>query len=134
MEAAVSGARANRRSAERHRRLEDHGIVATRVKPDHHARLIDVSAGGALIETTHRLLPGATVELHMESSSRRTDVRGCVLRSAVVRVRPTFVCYQGAIGFDRHLPWLCDVSDREPSSPDARPGAPLRATTTPEVI
>jgi hypothetical protein len=115
-------------------RVEDHGIVSTRVRPGHHARLIDVSAGGALIETSHRLLPGAAVELQIEAQDRCAIVPGRVLRSAVVRVRPTFVCYQGAIGFDRHLPWLPLTSEGKPSSVGARPGEPFRADATPEVI
>ena len=70
--------------------------------------LIDVSAGGALIETNHRLLPGTSVELQVETGTDRANVRGQVLRCAVVRVRPTWVCYRGAIAFDRHLPWFVD--------------------------
>jgi hypothetical protein len=41
--------------------LEKHGIVSACVRPGYRARLIDVSAGGALIETSHRLLPGTSV-------------------------------------------------------------------------
>ena len=112
METAVgTGERpsAERRSARRREAFEEHRIVSAQVRPGHRARLIDVSAGGALIETSHRLLPGASVELQVETGTDRANVRGRVLRCAVVRLRPTWVCYRGAIAFDRHLPWFVDT-------------------------
>ena len=124
---------ADRRQARRLSQGEDHGIVSARVRPGHRAKVIDVSAGGALIETPHRLLPGTAVELHVETRSHRTNVRGRVLRCAVVIVRPSWVCYRGAIGFDRHLPWLADDRERTGDA-DVRSGVPMRAAVTPEVI
>jgi hypothetical protein len=124
----------DRRLTARQRRVDEHGIVATRVSPGHRAMLLDVSAGGALIETNHRLLPGASVELQVDANTRRTSVRGCVLRCAVVRVRPTFVCYRGAIAFDRHLPWFADTSGYQVPSVNTRPAQPVRGDATPQVI
>lgn len=106
METAVNEESSDRRGARRFEAFEEHRIVAASVRPGHRARVVDVSAGGALIETSLRLLPGAAVELQMETGSNRASVRGRVLRCAVVRVRPTWVCYRGAIAFDRHLPWF----------------------------
>lgn len=105
-----------RRDMRRLAAFDEHRIVSTRVRPGHRARLIDVSAGGALIETSHRLLPGTSVELQVETGTARASVRGQVLRCTVVRLRPTWVCYRGAIAFDRHLPWFVDER-REPSTP-----------------
>lgn len=104
-----------RRGMRRIEAREEHGIVSARVRPGHRARLIDVSAAGALIETSHRLLPGSSVELQVETGTERASVRGQVVRCAVVRVRPTWVCYRGAIAFDRHLPWFIDER-REPTT------------------
>ena len=98
----------DRRGMRRLEAFEEHRIVSACVRPGHRARLIDVSAGGALIETSHRLLPGAPVELQVETGTDRARIRGQVLRCAVVRLRPTWVCYRGAIVFDRHLPWFVD--------------------------
>jgi len=113
-----------RRLMRRLHREEDHRIVSARLRPGHRARLIDVSAGGALIETNCRLLPGSIVELHMETPTAHAKIRGRVLRSSVASVRPSFVCYRGAICFDRHLPWF--VEDEASGSPDARPSSPGR--------
>jgi hypothetical protein len=106
----------DRRGVRRLEAFEEHRIVSASVRPGHRARVIDVSAAGALIETSHRLLPGTAVELQVETGTGRASVRGQVLRCAVVRLRPTWVCYRGAIAFDRHLPWFIDER-REPSTP-----------------
>jgi hypothetical protein len=116
METAVNGEMPDRRAARRLEAFEEHRIMAASVRPGHRARVIDVSAGGALIETCLRLLPGTSVELQVETGMSRASVRGRVLRCAVVRVRPTWVCYRGAIAFDRHLPWFVDER-REPATP-----------------
>jgi len=98
----------DRRTARRLDAFEEHRIVSASVRNGDRARLIDVSAGGALIETSQRLLPGSAVELQVDKGADRATVRGRVLRCAVVRLRPTWVCYRGAIAFDRHLPWFVE--------------------------
>jgi hypothetical protein len=70
--------------------------------------LIDVSAGGALIESAHRLLPGTKIELHLETHDHRTIVRARVLRCAVVVVHASGISYRGAVCFDRGLAWLVE--------------------------
>jgi hypothetical protein len=124
----------NRRQTCRRRHIDEHGIVSARVRPGHRARVIDVSAGGALIETNQRLLPGTSVELHVEAGSRHASVRGRVVRCAVVRVRPTWVAYEGAIAFDQHLPWFVDEPGYAVPSADARSAQPSRGGATPQVI
>ena len=123
-----------RRQTHRRRRQEEHSVVSTRVRPGHHATLIDVSAGGALIETNFRLLPGAPVELQLETSTTRASMRGRVLRSAVIRVRPTWVCYRGAIGFEVPLPWFAGEPGCMTATADVRSARPDRAAATPQVI
>lgn len=104
----MSNGAPERRGMRRMEGVEEHRIVSASVRPGHRVRLIDVSAGGALVETSHRLLPGTSVELHVATGTDRASIRGQVLRCAVVRLRPTWVCYRGAIAFDRHLPWFVD--------------------------
>jgi hypothetical protein len=95
-----------RRAAARLHGIEEHGIVAARVRPGYRVSVVDVSAGGALVEGTYRLLPGVTVELHVETANRRAAIRGRVLRCVVACLRPSFVCYRGAICFEDDLPWF----------------------------
>lgn len=96
------------RDRRRARRRADHGVVSARVRPGWEVSLLDVSAGGALVETSYRLLPGSSIELHLATLDRKVLVRGEVLRSAVVRVRAAGICYRTAIGFDRSLSWFVD--------------------------
>ena len=124
--------RAERRLMPRLRREEEHRIVSARVRSGHRVRLIDVSAGGALIEANYRLLPGSIVELTMETPTAHANVRGRVLRSSVANVRPSFVCYRGAICFDRHLSWFIELA--ESGSHDERPAHPARTLPAPEVM
>ena len=124
----------DRRQTRRHLDADEHGVVSARVRPGHRAKVIDMSAGGALIETTHRLLPGTPVELHVETRSHQTNVRGRVLRCAIVLVRPSWLCYRGAIGFDRHLPWLLDDDRGATAFAATRSPLPARAVATLEVI
>jgi hypothetical protein len=98
----------DRRASPRRQSCHDHGIVQTRVRPGHAATLIDVSAGGALIETVRRILPDTFAEVYMETPFRNVSVRGRVLRCAVVSVRPTTMLYRAAIQFDSYLPWFVD--------------------------
>ena len=98
----------DRRRARRRRTIHDHGIVSARVRPGREASLLDVSAGGALVETTYRLLPGSPIELHVATTERRASVRGGVLRSAVVAVGAAGLCYRSAIGFNHLLSWFVD--------------------------
>jgi hypothetical protein len=116
METTLNSGIADRRRTPRHHRIEDHGIVTTRVRPGHRAMLINISAGGALLDTPYRLLPGSNVDLLVERNNYRASVRGRVLRCAVVRVRSASICYRGAIGFDRCLPWFI-----EPEGVEATP-------------
>ena len=92
-----------RRAAPRKHTVEEHGIKAARVRAGRDAAVLNVSAGGVLIETLHRLLPGTTIELQLSIGEDRAEVRGRVLRSAVSCLRHGRVSYRGAIAFERAL-------------------------------
>jgi len=99
-----------RRTTERHYMVEQHGITHARVRPGHCASVVDVSAGGALIETERRLLPGTAVELYLGTTERSVMIRGRVLRCAVARLRASAIAYRGAVGFDRELAWFAGAA------------------------
>ena len=96
----------DRRQCRRSANPVDHGIQKVRIRPGHIAAVVNASAAGALLETQHRLLPGTVVELNVESTLHRTNVRGRVVRCMVSQVRAASVFYRGGIAFDRHLPWM----------------------------
>jgi hypothetical protein len=70
--------------------------------------IVDASAGGVLIETPHRLLPGMPLEIHLERSEGISTVRGRILRCVVSHLTASSVRYRGAIGFDQELSWLVE--------------------------
>jgi hypothetical protein len=106
METVVTARWADRRQSERWSHPDDHGIVSLRVRSGYPAVIINVSAGGALVETASRLLPGAPVDLHIDAEHRRTTWRGRVLRCTVATMCATSIRYSAAIVFDRALPWF----------------------------
>ena len=112
MEAVMVGRSPDRRTSPRSG-VEKHGIVSARVRPGHRVAIIDVSAGGALIEGANRLLPGAAVDLQVETVRRRTTLRGRVLRCAVVRLRSSSVGYRAALAFDHQLAAFIDDQPTE---------------------
>ena len=63
-----------RRGMRRMEGVDEHRIVSASVRPGHRVRLIDVSAGGALVETSHRLLPGTSVELQVATGTDRASI------------------------------------------------------------
>jgi hypothetical protein len=121
---------ADRRLTRRRYQLQEHGIVRARVRPGHLATVVDVSAGGVLVDTEHRLLPGSSVELQLESENRSEKLRGRVVRCAVARVRPEAVSYRGAIAFDRHLPWFDQDDGYDVPNVERRSGTNFRAPDT----
>lgn len=125
-----------RRRWVRSNRVEDHGITGSRIRPGHAAALVDVSGGGALIESVRRLLPGAAVELQLDREHERINVRGTIARSAVSRLHPSIVWYRGAVVFETVLPGFPSVaSDGYSVLPHVRrSAAPFRVRNTPDVL
>jgi hypothetical protein len=123
-----------RRRSRRRWLLDEHGITAVRVRPGCDAALVDVSSGGALVETTHRLMPGTSIEVQLHVRSRRVLVRGRVLRSEVSRLGLGGPMYRAALNFDRTLPWLTAGTPPGYAVPMVEGGAILdeRGAATPQ--
>jgi len=95
-----------RRADRRQTAVEDHGVLSTRVGAGHPARLVDVSPGGALVDTPLRLLPGSAVEVRLATRRDRIAIRGEVVRCSVNRLQP--MVYRGAVRFERRLPMFAN--------------------------
>jgi len=131
MEAALER---DRRLARRLECAHCHRIRSARTRTGDRIFVINVCAGGMLIETTRRLLPGSFVELQMETDLDRVSVRGRVLRCSISDLRAAGVTYRSAVLFDRHLPWFVDDPSCEASTSQQRSGRPDRARPTQTVI
>jgi hypothetical protein len=75
-----------------------------RLRPGRTALVIDLSAGGALIETDWRLLPGMRVELQLGDPKTRFTVAARILRCHVALLDRERIRYRGALAFEHRLP------------------------------
>ena len=111
---------------ERERRREERtggGALSARVRPGYRLVVIDLSAGGALVEAQRPLRPGSRVEVHLESDARRAMVAAKVLRCSVAAIdAESGVTYRAALAFSEMCDWI-----REAATP---PGHDVPATTT----
>jgi hypothetical protein len=65
-------------------------------------RLLNVSRGGALVESATRMMPGTRTELQLAGVPRQI-IRGRIDRCRVAGLDP--VRYEGAIVFEQALEW-----------------------------
>ena len=96
----------DRRQACRCESLPEHGIVGARITPGKRIRIVNASASGALVESMHRLMPGADVDVHLESRHGHAHLRGRLVRCYIARLDSRCVCYRAAIAFEQFVPWL----------------------------
>lgn len=92
-----------RRAAPRVRAFAAPGMERARLRPGRTAHIIDLSSGGALIETDWRLLPGIRVEMQIGEPAPLFRVAGRILRSHVARLDRERIRYRGALMFDEEL-------------------------------
>lgn len=82
----------------------DHAALANgRLRPGRTAKIVDVSSGGALIETDCRLFPGTRVELLLGEPVLLFRVKGRILRCHVALLDRERIRYRGAVAFEERL-------------------------------
>jgi hypothetical protein len=93
------------------RRFGHPEIAGTQVilRPGYAVSLVDLSAGGALIQGPRQLRPGARVHLQVLTSSRRIGIGARVLRCAVTSLEHG-IQYRGALKFDHRCEDLWEGS------------------------
>lgn len=97
METAVG---LERRRAPRTRMPAAGVAISVRIRSGPVASMLEFSAGGVLVESQSRLLPGTTIDLIVEWSDERIVMKGRVMRSSVVRLVSSALSYRTAIAFD----------------------------------
>jgi PilZ domain-containing protein len=93
----------DRRAWPRISTLERTEMACGRVRPGRAAQIVDLSPGGALIETDWRLLPGMRVELQLGEPVAQFRVKGRILRCHVALLDRERVRYRGAVVFEEQL-------------------------------
>jgi hypothetical protein len=92
-----------RRASSRVAALSMAGMERARVRPGRTASVVDLSAGGALIETDWRLLPGMRVEILLGDPASLFCVAGRVLRCHVALLDHERIRYRCALMFEERL-------------------------------
>jgi PilZ domain len=80
------------------------GMDRARLRPGRTAHIVDLSAGGALIETDWRLLPGVRVEIQVGEPVPLFRVSGRILRCHVALLGRERIRYRGALMFEEQVP------------------------------
>jgi len=112
------------------RRAPDPGEVLSRVRlrGGREWTVVDISAGGALLDGESRLLPGTHVDVHVTTRDGRVLVRARVTRARVVRLRADTVGYHAALAFETSV----DTSTRGYAVPPANTAVVVGSTGYPE--
>ncbi len=89
----------------RHARVaaDEAGWRALRLRTGDPLALVNIAAGGALVESSRRLLPGTTVILLLSTDQEALTVRARVVRCSVHALGTHGVLYQGALAFADEL-------------------------------
>lgn len=86
--------------------FEWQGGIRGRIRPGHDVLVIDLSEGGALVETSRRLTPGSTAEIQLDAPDGRHTTRGVVVRSYVCLLLADQLLFRTAVALERPVPWL----------------------------
>src|SRR4051794_27047260 len=89
----------DRRDASRRAPGELEPLARLRLRTGRELDVVDVSDGGALVETVTRLLPGTHVDVHVITRSGRVLVRSRIVRAYVCLVNAGLLRYRGALAF-----------------------------------
>lgn len=97
--------RRERRASKRVLTVMMEGMERARLRPGRTADIVDLSSGGALIETDWRLLPGMRVEMQVGDPVPLFRVAGRILRCHVALLDRGRIRYRGALMFEKQLPF-----------------------------
>ena len=104
--------------------------VAARLSTGADVRLVDLSRGGARLETDRRMLPNSTIALKLLASDAQFVVTGRVVRSRVIRLAAGGLGYDVAVSFNEPLHHFSELPEAG-AQPPARIPAPTPAQGPP---
>ncbi len=102
-------------------------------------QLVNLSSGGALLESTSRILPGARICIRLAAADALFLLHGRVLQSRASALSGTGITYQCRVAFDEEFSLLADAPDEalqqaEETERDPVEQAAEAAQTFPAVI
>jgi hypothetical protein len=81
--------------------------LSARVRPGHRVHVLNVSAGGALLEAARPLRPGAGVEVQFERTHGRLRICGTIVRCSISALDPERgPSYAAAVAFNDSFDWV----------------------------
>lgn len=92
-----------RRHAPRRRPHASDLLARLRLRTGRDVAVVNLAAGGALVEADSRLLPGTHIDVHVASPAGRAIVRSRVVRAYVWRVSSDRIVYRGGLAFERPI-------------------------------
>jgi hypothetical protein len=105
--------------------------IRAHLPSDQEARLINVSRGGVLLETTSQLAPGAVIFVRLVAADAVFLLRGQVCRTRPTLLRGTDLLYESAVAFDGNYPRpvVAANAGQDPASDGSGASGPLADTT-----
>ena len=97
----VTGREPERRQGTRRTPVAEESLRRMKLRIGPELTVIDISGGGALVEGTARLVPGARLDVHVVPRSGRVLVRSTVVRAWVSQLRSDSVTYRAGLRFDQ---------------------------------
>jgi hypothetical protein len=86
---------------------------SARVRPGYPVHIVNVSAGGALLEAAQPLRPGADLEVQFEHAGGRVRMTGTVVRCRVSAIDPhRGPTYRAAVSFNETFEWARERTTR----------------------
>jgi len=99
----VTGTELERRQATRRTPDAEESLRRMKLRIGPELTVIDISGGGALVEGTARLVPGARLDVHVVPRPGRVLVRTTVVRAWVSQLRGDSVTYRAGLRFDHSI-------------------------------
>jgi hypothetical protein len=96
-----------------HERADDPwpGTAKATLRPGHAISIVNISRGGALVDGTRPMRPGARVMLQIVTSAGALGLSALVLRCGVRSLNADAgVIYRGALKFDDRRDWTREVA------------------------
>jgi hypothetical protein len=108
--------------------------VAARLATGSEVTLIDLSRGGARIETDKRMLPNSSVALKLIAADSAFVITGRVVRSRVIRLAQGGLGYDVAMSFNEPLQNFAELPQPAATAAPAAASLPAAVATAPAVL